>query len=366
MPFQIAELLIGVASDEKCSGYKRKYKMIVALLLNYSPSDCISTNHSPTLNSLTETDAAKDDEESESRTLIHEAVRIEDNDTLRYILKNSLINANARDHYNRTPLHLHASDYTTKCTEILLSQKDINVNAQDYLGYTPLHYAVEHDTTRYAELLLAHPNINVNIQNIFHLTPLQYAANSGHSNGAKLLSARKDINLAQPHQSACTQLNLADRCELVETLNNIIEQNNNDVNARDEYDRTLLHYAVQNGSIDCVKLLLAVKAINVSIMDHKGKTPLHCAVERSDVESLKLLLAFKYINVNLKDILGKTPLHYAVDRSDIDCIKLLLSNPYVDVNIEDDYGHTPLSLTHKENYSNKEQIVSLLVEHGAV
>ena len=77
-------------------------------------------------------------------SLLHEIVKHEDSDTLRYILSNHLINANIRDSDERKPLHISVQNSTAECKQILLSQKDTNVSARDRSGHTPMFYEAQH------------------------------------------------------------------------------------------------------------------------------------------------------------------------------------------------------------------------------
>ena len=62
-----------------------------------------------------------------------------------------------------------------------------------------------------------------------------------------------------------------------------------DINAKDEYSHTALHYAVCAGHSDVVHLLL-ISGADVEAITQQAKTPLLHAVERKDTRSAKLLL----------------------------------------------------------------------------
>ncbi|RMG78487.1 MAG: ankyrin repeat domain-containing protein [Bacteroidetes bacterium] len=138
------------------------------------------------------------------------------------------------------------------------------------------------------------------------------------------------------------------------------------VNVRDEFNRTPLHYAVLKGREDIVKILLKHGA-NPNVKDNNGSTPLHWAATKGYCEIMKLLLKNK-ANINERGINGDTPLHYAVDAGNYEAVEFLIKNK-ADVNIKNDDGNTPFHLaTQKEQENAKmiKQIINLLITRGAV
>ena len=86
-----------------------------------------------------------------------------------------------------------------------------------------------------------------------------------------------------------------------------------DVNARDGWKRTPLHYAAEEGHRPVVELLIKNGA-NVNLKDDetdaRGETPLHLAAAKGHVPVVELLIK-NGANVNAKDADGGTPLHSA-------------------------------------------------------
>ncbi|XP_063625627.1 putative ankyrin repeat protein RF_0381 [Cydia splendana] len=65
-----------------------------------------------------------------------------------------------------------------------------------------------------------------------------------------------------------------------------------DVNLRDPIGRTALHFAVQDGNIRAIKMLLEAGA-STTVMDNVGLTPLQiCVMRRPSVEVAKLLFSY--------------------------------------------------------------------------
>jgi len=76
-----------------------------------------------------------------------------------------------------------------------------------------------------------------------------------------------------------------------------------DINAKDQYGNTTLHYAVRNGNKETVKFLLEEGA-DVNSRDKYGKTPLFNSVVNDDIEIVKMLIA-KGADIKAKDKAGQ-------------------------------------------------------------
>ena len=77
-----------------------------------------------------------------------------------------------------------------------------------------------------------------------------------------------------------------------------------DINVKDEYDRTPLHYHVQVNNVERVALLLE-RGADIEAQDKYKNTPLHFA--EYNAEAAQLLIE-KGANINAKDDRGNTPL----------------------------------------------------------
>lgn len=166
------------------------------------------------------------------------------------------------------------------------------------------------------------------------------------------------------------------------------------VDAKDNKNKTPLHYAVEKNDEDIVNLLMikyeangnvkdnesqtplviAIKknltpialnllkfgGIDKEAIDKDGKTPLHIAIENGNDTVFTKLISDK-VNVNAKDKNGKTPLHYAAEQRSILMIQILLQNG-ADVNAKDNNNLTAIEIAAKKN--NKDA-VKLLAQKGS-
>ncbi|NER51420.1 MAG: protein kinase [Symploca sp. SIO1A3] len=106
-----------------------------------------------------------------------------------------------------------------------------------------------------------------------------------------------------------------------------------DINTRDNKDRTKLHFAAMLSRKETAELLIA-KGIDVNAKDRDGKTPLHSVRSKEVAE----LLIAKGADVNAKDKNGWTPLHSVRSKE----VAELLIAKGADVNAKDKNGRTPL------------------------
>ena len=87
----------------------------------------------------------------------------------------------------------------------------------------------------------------------------------------------------------------------------LIDEHHVDVNARDVYHLTPLHYAAGHNSLDIIQHLIQ-KGAAVDAQDRQGSTPLHLAVQAFMPMAIKALLQ-SGANPNVIDNEGNTPLH---------------------------------------------------------
>jgi hypothetical protein len=85
---------------------------------------------------------------------------------------------------------------------------------------------------------------------------------------------------------------------------------------------TVLHYAAENGSVDCVKFCIEMGA-NVNARTNGGWAPLHLASLRGDVNVFGVLLDAGAM-VDEADNFGQTPLHDAIQYERVNVTQLLM------------------------------------------
>jgi ankyrin repeat protein len=104
--------------------------------------------------------------------------------------------------------------------------------------------------------------------------------------------------------------------------------------------RSLLDFAVKEGNLEIVELLLKAGA-DLSV-EHTEKHPILIAAEQDNVEAIDLLLRYG-ASPNIRDVDGWTSLHLAVEWDSIDLLELLIHYG-ADVELANQDGDTPLHI----------------------
>lgn len=133
-----------------------------------------------------------------------------------------------------------------------------------------------------------------------------------------------------------------------------------DVNATSDIGRSALYYAVMNGNVDTVRVLLENGANpnrrtsdgQPHLLELGESTPLTLAAQRN-YEAIAYLLVSHGADVNAKDSHDLTPLHYAAKRGNLD-LALHLVRRGAEIEPRDEWNNTP------EHYarSNGHQILA--------
>ncbi len=121
---------------------------------------------------------------------------------------------------------------------------------------------------------------------------------------------------------------------------------------------TSLHFAVKNGTVEQVKLLVTQGA-RLEAKDHEGATPLHHAAVAGRAAMVTLLLD-RGAGVDTQDWEELTPLHWAAYNGRLHMVKQLLEAG-ANVNAMDYAGRTARACAVLRNHGD---VVSLLERHG--
>jgi ankyrin repeat protein len=129
-----------------------------------------------------------------------------------------------------------------------------------------------------------------------------------------------------------------------------------DVNAKDDYGWTPLHWASTKGHVHVAKELLEHGA-DIEATNNDGSTPLHWACLMDHVAVGNELLS-RGANIEAKSDDGGTPLHFACARGHLPVVKALLSGG-ANILAANDYGDLPI---HKAVKSRKSEVSKYLLQ----
>ena len=91
---------------------------------------------------------------------------------------------------------------------------------------------------------------------------------------------------------------------------------NPDVNAKDNFGRTALHFACRAGNLATCEVLFAIDTVDIDAPTKAGVTPLMMAIESGSIQLVALALN-NNLNPFLKDALGRTALDYSKHYRDV-------------------------------------------------
>jgi ankyrin repeat protein len=284
---------------------------------------------------------------------IQDAVKSDNLEKVKALLKNHPDLVNSKDKNGETPLEIAAMFGHKDMVELLLT-KGADVNSKDTsCGRTPLHYAWNEPI---AELLLTNKS-EVDARGKDGETPLFMAVNFGHKDVAELLLAHgADVNAriddGETPLYAVQDIGTAE----------LLLAHGADVYAKDKSGDTPLHEAWDKAITE----LLLKNHADVNAKNRNGETPLHTVVLSSLNDVVGVLLAHG-ADVNAKDNQGRTPLHDAAECGWQDVVELLLAHG-ADVNAKDNKGETPLFLAESKGQINwaSKKVADWLRQHGGL
>jgi len=227
------------------------------------------------------------------------------------VSKEQLI-SNAIENQDVSELRLQMKDLTPEQLRQIFIQPVPGEENQ----YTLLHYAAWQDNPDLLAPLLEYVT-DLEIRDSFGWTPLMSAINRGSRENVKLLlghGAKIDCDFAKGLTLVADAMSFNDK-ELVSLLIENGAQVSNSksesiVDGENSIDYPLLHYAVDDGQEDMVRILAEKGKAPLNIPDQSGWYPLHLASGHGYVEIVKLLVN-KGADINVKDKDGNTPLAWA-------------------------------------------------------
>ena len=246
------------------------------------------------------------------------------------------------------------------------------MNERDTYGLTPMHYACYKRHLNVVVYLIEHGG-NVNERTEDGWTPLLLAAQEGHLSIVECLVEHGAIVNAKyvqgrTHFASCnseihqflepyTDICIASSTGNIRALDYIIKRGESNINTKDKYGKTGMHYAAMKGHLYAVNLLIC-NGGDAQMKDKRGRTALHYACEEGHLEVVKCLVVFG--GVNERDNEGRTPLHYAAANGKIAVVGYLVRHGG-NVNEWDNKGRTPIAIASSRHYWD---VVDHLIKNG--
>jgi hypothetical protein len=161
-----------------------------------------------------------------------------------------------------------------------------------------------------------------------------------------------------------TQLHHCAENGLTTSVKRLLSIRNINVNLKDVYGSTPLHWAALNGHIEITRLLLQNGA-DVDAKSNGGSTPLNYAARNGHVDILHLLVE-NGANLEAQSNYGWRALHRAADRGNLSFIQELISRYHVDINARRNDGRTALRLARNGNPHPHPAVITFLQANGGI
>ncbi|MCB9492879.1 MAG: ankyrin repeat domain-containing protein [Epsilonproteobacteria bacterium] len=226
------------------------------------------------------------------------AIEANKNDVVRYLLTKNAQYTVENQRFEEKELHL-ACRVGSGITYIqkLVEERGVDVNEPNKFGDRPLHYAVRKGDLSVIIYLLGH-GAEINIQNNYGETPLDYAIDAEQDHVVKFLienGAKFTLN-HKPERGGKSIHDTFDGRGKIEKA----------------FQETLLHVACKHeGNIGRVRELVEAEKADVNARNKFGDTPLHYACLHGDVQVVEYLLE-QGAEMNARNCFNETPLDYAI------------------------------------------------------
>jgi ankyrin repeat protein len=246
----------------------------------------------------------------------------------------------------------------------LLIKKGANIKEKDRYGNSLLYNAIKHKSNIEIVKLLIKKGADINEIDSYGNSLLYNAIITNNVKIVDLLIKKVKMNKKDKESFTDLVVKIIENNIEIEKLIEIVKliEKVADINEKDSFGNTYLHYAIKhNSNIEIVKLLIE-KFADINEIDRYGNSLLFYAIIKSNIEIVKLLIE-KGANINEIDSFGNSLLYNAIiENSNIEIIDLLIEKG-ADINEKDRYGNSLLYNAIKHN-SNIE-IIDLLIEKVA-
>lgn len=138
-----------------------------------------------------------------------------------------------------------------------------------------------------------------------------------------------------------------------------ISNNPGAVNAKNSFGQSPLYYAISNGGLETVELLVEFGS-EVNTKDNHDRTPLHIACYYGNIEIAKHLLN-NGAHIEVVDNMGlSTPLLNAIKEGHTQLAEILIREYKANCNARDDWGRTALHYAANEGFTKIAKLALIL------
>ncbi|XP_068955651.1 transient receptor potential cation channel subfamily A member 1 [Petaurus breviceps papuanus] len=274
------------------------------------------------------------------------------------------------DELNATPLHHAAAQDQVQLLEMIINDSQFEgLNVLDVSGNTPLHWAVEKNEVENVRLLLS-KGANPNICNNNLVAPLHLAIQSFYNEIVKVLIEHSSTDVNLIGENGNTPLMLACSKDNSEALKLLVD-NGARVCKANKFGCFPVHIAAFSGSKKCIEMLLKFgegqgysREYQINFLNNKNSSPLHYAVQSGDLEMIKICLA-NGAQIKLEENGKCTALHFAATQGATEIVKLMISSYSGSDDIINTVDGNNETLLHRVALFDHHELAEYLISMGA-
>ncbi|KAL4819567.1 ankyrin repeat-containing domain protein [Aspergillus spinulosporus] len=273
------------------------------------------------------------------------------------------VNRRNAEEYDMSPLATAASKGYEELFRLILSHPSVHKDIRDSSGHGILKHAAAGGNVNIVREVLKWPNVDVNLRGADDSTPIMWAALYGHESVVRILideGAAVNLYSSQLHLQLMRLLGPESEevAPSIELLNAMTGRTAVLVGS------SALDAAAHGGHVGTVKVLIEHPDVELEQYDLDNRTPFANAALTGHAGVVKLLLERGAApNEYSRDMTGSTPLILAARAGNEDVIKVLLEHSDDPLNCTDSEGYT--ALVHAAKVGHK-GVVEMLLQHPKI
>ena len=298
-------------------------------------------------------------EDKNNNRAIHLACEHGNVDLVKHLVEVAGCNINAKGQYKRSCLHFACSNRQsgTEIVQFLFSKQDWYVEAEDKSNSRSIHLACKHGNVDLVKHLVEVAGCDINAKGQYERSCLQFACSNRQSGTeiVQFLFSKQDWYVETEDKNNSRSIHLACEYGNVDLVKHLVEVAGCDINAKGQYERSCLHFALFNFSHkwEIIKFLTSRPNCDVETEVKDGNRILHLTCEHGNVDLVKYLVEVAGCDINAKGQYERSCLHFACSnrQSGTEIVQFLFSKQDWYVETED---------------KNNNRAIHLACEHGNV
>lgn len=276
----------------------------------------------------------------------------------------------SEDDENVSPLHHAAAEGQVELMKMIISDSSCEVlNVMDDYGNTPLHWATEKNQVESVKFLLS-KGANPNLRNSSMMAPLHIAVQSMHNEVVKVLTEHNGTDINLEGENGNTALITACSKDNSEALQMLLQKGAK-LCKSNKWRCFPVHFAAFSGAKKCMELILEFgekrgyrRESQINFVNTGKASPLHFAVQSGDLEMIKLCLD-NGARIDLKENGKCMPLHFAATQGATEIVKLMISSYSGSSDIVNAVDGNHETLLHRASLFDHHELAEYLISVGA-